>query len=340
MFGWGGGCEGLSLPGTAVLVSFAVAAFRRLPASAAAAAGGGGGGDGGDDDGDASQKADALSALSKVATEAALSAPPSLVLLSRRGGSTGDSTSGSNSGGGNSGGKGSGGGDGSGSRGNSGSGGGGGGGGSAAQLGARLMLPQLRELAAVHPWPRRKIARAAARRLAALPPGSPLAVDLAVLVSHVLQPGGDGGLGEAEGGGKLDGMLRELLFGRRFSEDNPKVGAREEGLRMLEISLSTVVNRLLVDDKSCRLWCVVLGRAVSHTDATTRQAVCARTVSYQCNTPARQSEESTCPERSAISSSPAEREKKPEPRYGSKTAYIPGMYVPGIFLYFYYRVWL
>lgn len=88
-------------------------------------------------------------------------------------------------------------------------------------LEARVMLSQMRTLAAVHPWPRREMGLAVARRLDVLAPESSVAVELAVLASHVVRAGGDAGGGG--GGVTLEGSLWDLLFGRRFSSGNPKV---------------------------------------------------------------------------------------------------------------------
>ncbi|CAN0548466.1 unnamed protein product, partial [Ectocarpus sp. 12 AP-2014] len=165
------------------LVSYSVAAFRETPFYPA---------DGGISD-SAARRDKALAALAEFAAEGVLSSLPVLRLLSSRGI---------------------------------------GGGGPAAAAGARLLLPQLRALAAVHAWPRQRVALAVARSLRRVPPTSALAVELAVLVSHVVRAGegddkggGGGGGGGGAGGewlGDLERVLWELLFGRRFCDDNPK----------------------------------------------------------------------------------------------------------------------
>ena len=97
----------------------------------------------------------------------------------------------------------------------------------------RIIFPQLRALATVHSWPRQRLALSIARRLGSLPPSSPLAVDLAVLESHIVGAGFEGnggGHGEVDAAGSsrgatvntVEGLLLDLLIGRRFTE-NPKV---------------------------------------------------------------------------------------------------------------------
>ncbi|CAM9550105.1 unnamed protein product, partial [Scytosiphon promiscuus] len=104
---------------------------------------------------------------------------------------------------------------------------GGGLGGGPAPTDATVLLPQLRALAAVHAWPRRRIGLAVAGGLEAASPRSPVAVDLAVLASHVVRAGEGGGDGGSRGSGEEDGdelerALWELLFARRFCDESPK----------------------------------------------------------------------------------------------------------------------
>lgn len=140
--------------------------------------------------GDASAREAALSALAELAAEAALSCPPSQRLLSGR-----DNAD--------------------------------------ASAGPHMMLPQLRALAAVHAWPRRRVGVAVVKCLSKLSnPGCPLAVELSVLASHVVRAGEDGGAGEdgderTEVGQDAAGeTLWAVLFGRRFSDVNPKVSSQ------------------------------------------------------------------------------------------------------------------
>lgn len=114
-------------------------------------------------------------------------------------------------------------------------GGGGSGGAAVAAAGVRpLILPQLRALAAVHAWPRRRVGVAVVRSLAAAAasPSSPLAVDLAVLASHIVRAGEHDSQGAGgEERDEAEKLLWALLFGRRFCEENPKVGKRGGGPR-------------------------------------------------------------------------------------------------------------
>lgn len=154
----------------------------------------------------AARRDKAMSALAELAAEGVLSSPTVLRLLSGGGGNGR---------------------------------GGGGGGVATAVTGVRLLLPQLRALAAVHAWPRQKVGMAVVRSLGATPPRSPVAVDLAVLASHTARAGGSQGeAGSSEGAeDELERQLWELLFGRRFCEDNPKVRKRTK-LEKGELSVS------------------------------------------------------------------------------------------------------
>ena len=140
--------------------------------------------------GGAARRDKAMSALAELAADGVLSSPSVVGLLSAGGG-----------------------------------GGGGGGSGGVATAGVRsLLLPQLRALAAVHAWPRRRVGVAVVRSLAKAPVESPLAVDLAVLASHIIRAGEH----DAQGAGgeerdEAEKVLWRLLFGRRFCDQNPKV---------------------------------------------------------------------------------------------------------------------
>eukprot|EP00903_Cladosiphon_okamuranus_P011658 g10966.t1 len=140
--------------------------------------------------GGAARRDKAMSALAEFATDGVLSSPSVVGLLSAGGG---------------------------GPR-------GGGGGNIMAAAGVRsLLLPQLRALASVHAWPRRRVVVAVVRSLAEAAPGSPLAVDLAVLASQVVRAGEQDSLGAgAEEVDEAEKLLWELLFGRRFFTQNPK----------------------------------------------------------------------------------------------------------------------
>eukprot|EP00752_Nemacystus_decipiens_P002088 g1998.t1 len=133
--------------------------------------------------GGAARRDKAMSALAEIAADGLLSSPPVVGLLSA---------------------------------------GGGGGGGDGAMV-RSLVLPQLRALAAVHAWPRRRVWTAVVRGLAEARPGSPLAVDLAVLASQVVRAGEQDSHGaEDEDGEEAEKVLWELLFARRFCDQNPK----------------------------------------------------------------------------------------------------------------------
>lgn len=167
------------------LVSFSVAAFRETPHYPAS----------GSISGGAARRDKAMSALAELAADGVLSSLSVVGLLSAGGG------------------------------------GGGGSGGVAAAAAApatvgvrSVLLPQLRALAAVHAWPRRRVGVAVVRSLAGAPAGSPLAVDLAVLASHVVRAGEQGSQGTGgEEGDEVEKVLWGLLFGRRFCDQNPKV---------------------------------------------------------------------------------------------------------------------
>lgn len=139
----------------------------------------------------------ALSTLARHAADCALRSPPALRLFSGKGAASCDMGVGDGNG----------------------------------DLEMSVIIPQLRALATVHSWPRQRIVLAVAQRLGALSPGSSLAVDLAVLASHVVGAGVDGSgvlavknrRGVTINTVSVERMLLNLLLSRRFSAENPKV---------------------------------------------------------------------------------------------------------------------
>lgn len=126
----------------------------------------------------------------------------------------------------------------------------------------RVIIPQLRALATVHSWPRQRIVLDVAQRLSALSPGSSLAVDLAVLASHVVGAGVDAsGVSAIKNRGgatintvSVERMLLDMLLSRRFSAENPKVMLMIASAAQCSECLYCIMYR---KGSSVRCWCVV-----------------------------------------------------------------------------------